>query len=211
MQLNQNIHLAVPKKLYGGNGIKIWFDPLQSCYWRISNKSAVLSCHTKTSNSSLNFSGTIAGNLLYNLFINDILLHSSAFHLLQITLVMVLTWFICRQSDLPLITEFLNSDQTQQSWYEVIAGRLQAGWLTGDEGQGEVVFSPQGREISGLTIPERWAAKGTQKLRWKFATSSPWCLISVVPFVSSWDPDKNLNLWSTGWRTASEKQSQKGG
>lgn len=129
-------------------------------------------------------------NLNHRLVISPLTMH----HLRGIHLISIKHYNHTEQrSDLPLISEFLKTGQTEQSWREVIGCWTIAGWLTDwltgglterlfdsleMKGKARTFFSPQGREVSGLTIPDDQAPKGTQELRWNVTTSCPCFLIS---------------------------------
>lgn len=91
-----------------------------------------------------------------------------------------------QKSDLPWISEFLKTGQTEQSWREVIGCWTIAGWLTGGlserlfgwrelRGEAGTSFAPQGREVTGLTIPDRRAQRGGRESR-----GEPWLLPVLV-------------------------------
>lgn len=85
------------------------------------------------------------------------------------------------RSNLPWISEFLKTGQTEQSSREVIGCWTIAGWFDGVtdwwtvwlEARGEARTSslPRGREFTGLTIPDRRARRGTWDLRRNQTTS----------------------------------------
>ncbi len=101
-----------------------------------------------------------------------------------------------QESNLPWINEFLETGQTEQSWHEVIGCWTIAGWLTewltgklserlfGSlkmQGKAMTFFSPQGGEVTGLTIPDQQAQKGTRELGWNVTTFYLCFLISLAP------------------------------
>lgn len=78
-------------------------------------------------------------------------------------------------------------------------------WLDGEtRDKARRLFSPQRRGVTGLTIPDRLAQKGTREPRWSGTTSSLLCfLISLAPFGPSSSSSSSASLdhlWTWEWR-----------
>lgn len=87
-------------------------------------------------------------------------------------------------------------------WWTVWASVWLSDWLFGlmeMRDKARRLFSPQRRGVTGLTIPDWLAQKGTREPRRSGTTSSPCFLISLAPFGPSSSASLD-HLWAWEWR-----------